>query len=83
MVDVKIVFEVEQAGCESCANLIGAALGEVATVESVATDESADLATVVLSGAPSPGAVDAALAEASAGAGHDYRVRAGSWRALG
>lgn len=78
-----MVFEVEQAGCESCGKLIGAALGEVGTVESVAIDESADLATVVLSGAPAPGAVDTALEEASAGAGHEYRVRAGSWRTVG
>ncbi len=79
---MSVAFEVEQAGCESCGNLIGAALAEVATVESVEIDEGADLATVVLSGAASRGAVDTALRDAAAGAGHEYCVRAGSWRAL-
>lgn len=80
---MKVVFDVEQAGCESCGKLISGALSKVGAVESVEIDESADLATVVLSGAGSQGAVESALEEASAGAGHDYRVRAGSWRALG
>jgi copper chaperone CopZ len=79
---VKVVFEVEQAGCESCGKLISAALGEIGAVESVEIDESADVATVVLSGAASRDAVDSALEDASAGAGHAYRVRASSWRAL-
>lgn len=77
---MKVSFEVEQAGCESCGKLIDAALSQVAAVESIAIDVDADTATVVLSGSVAPGAVDNALAEASAGAGHVYRVRAGSWR---
>jgi len=77
---MSVVFDVEQAGCESCGKLISAALSHVGTVESIDIDESSDTATVVLSGQPSPASVDAALEEASAGAGHAYRVRAGSWR---
>lgn len=80
---MKVVFDVEQAGCESCARLIGAALSNVGTVESIEIDEAGDRANVVLSGTPSREAVDAALAEASAGAGHAYSVQAGSWRPSG
>jgi copper chaperone CopZ len=77
---MRVVFDVEQAGCESCATLIAAALRTVGTVESIDVDETADTAKVVLSGFAERDAVDAALAEASAGAGHAYCVRAGSWR---
>jgi copper chaperone CopZ len=77
---MRVVFEVEQAGCESCGKLIGTALSDVGTVESIDIDEDADIATVVLSGPASAGAVDAALEEASATAGHAYRVRPDSWR---
>ena len=77
-----VVFAVEQAGCESCGRLLGTALGEVGTVESIEIDEDADIATVVLSGPASRSAVDAALADASSGGGHVYRVRADSWRPL-
>lgn len=77
---MKIAFEVEQAGCESCGKVIGAALGKVGTVESIEIDETADRAKVVLSGSAGRDAVDSALAEASAGAGHAYSVQAGSWR---
>lgn len=81
--DVRVVFDVEEAGCESCGKLIGTALSRVGTVVSIDIDEDADAATVVLSGAASRGAVDSALEEASAGAGHAYRVRTGSWHPLG
>ena len=75
------VFEVEQAGCESCAALVRDALEEVATVLDVTIDEDADLATVRLAAeAPiSEGEVDASLRDASP-EGHAYRVRPGSWR---
>ena len=76
---MSVVFDVEQAGCESCAKLIGAALDKVGTVESIEIDEAADSAKVVLSGSVDREAVDAALEDASAGAGHAYRVQAGSW----
>lgn len=78
----RVAFEVEQAGCESCGKLIAAALGGVGSVESVEIDEAADTASVVLTDAPPRPAVDAALAEASRGAGHAYAVRDGSWRTL-
>lgn len=79
---MRVIFDVEQAGCESCGKVIGAALSKVGTVESIVIDEDADTAKVVVSGPPSRDAVDAALAEASAGAGHAYRVQADSWRPL-
>jgi copper chaperone CopZ len=77
---MRVVFDVEQAGCESCGRLIGDALSKVGTVESIEIDETADTARVVLSGSAERDAVDAALAEASAGAGHVYSVQAGSWQ---
>jgi len=80
---VRVLFDVEQAGCQSCGELIGTALGRVGTVESIEIDEDSDTATVVLAGSASRGAVDSALEGASAGAGHAYRVRADSWRPLG
>ena len=43
-----LVFEVEEAGCESCAALVRGALEPLATVESVEVDEAADRATVRL-----------------------------------
>ena len=79
---VTVVFDVEQAGCESCGRLIRGALSALGAVERLEIDEAADRATVVLSGEPSREAVDAALLQASADAGHEYRVRAGSWRDL-
>jgi copper chaperone CopZ len=78
---VTVEFVVSEAGCESCAALVRAALEPFGTVESVEVDEAADEATVRLAGDASEQAVDGALAEASAGAGHAYRVRPGSWRA--
>lgn len=80
---MSVVFDVEQAGCESCGALIEAALSQIAMVESIDIDEDADTATVVLSSPPSRASVDTALTAASADAGHAYRVRAGSWRPLG
>ena len=80
---MRILFDVEQAGCESCGELISTALGRIGVVESIEIDEDSDTATVVLAGSASRGSVDAALEEASAGAGHAYSVRADSWRLLG
>jgi hypothetical protein len=79
---VKIAFDVEQAGCESCGARVRSALAPLGSVESVRIDEEADTARVVLavpSAATDQAVVDAALAHASAGAGHLYRVRPGSW----
>lgn len=80
--DAGTTFEVEQAGCESCAALVRDALEEVVPVAGVSIDETADLATVRLGhGAPpSVEEVDRLLAEASEGTGHAYRVKPGSWR---
>ena len=78
---MKVVFDVEQAGCESCGKLIRTALGEAGVVESISIDEDADVATVVLAGDVSRAAVDVALEQASPGSGHAYRVRPDSWRA--
>ena len=75
-----VVFEVEQAGCESCAALVRDALEEVATILDVTVDEEADRATVRLeAGSLSSGEVDRLLGEVSP-EGHAYRVRPGSWR---
>jgi Heavy-metal-associated domain len=79
-VDVTL-FEVEQAGCESCAALVRDALEDVGTVLEVTVDEKADLATVRLEALvmPPEGDIDRLLSEASP-EGHAYRVRPGSWR---
>lgn len=81
---MRIAFDVEQAGCESCGKLVRTALEPLGAVEVLTIDEHADLAGVVLAAtaAPVQAVVDEALGEASAGAGHRHRVRAGSWRAL-
>ncbi len=81
---MKFGFDVEQAGCDSCAKRVRGALAPLGQVEAVEIDEPADLATVVLTSTfePSQAAVDQALCQASAGAGHLYRVRPGSWRLL-
>lgn len=75
-----VVFEVEQAGCESCAARVRAALEPLARVDEIAIDEEADAATVHASGDVTESAVNGALAAASHGSGHVYRVRPGSWR---
>ena len=77
------VFEVEQAGCSSCADRVSAALAAVGRVEEVVVDEKRDTATVRLSGAVTLSAASAALDLASEGSGHSYRIREASWRTLG
>jgi copper chaperone CopZ len=78
---VTVEFVVSEAGCEACAALVRDALEPFGTVESVEIDADADEATVWLDASASEEAVNGALADASAGAGHAYRVRPGSWRA--
>jgi len=75
------VFEVEQAGCPSCAALVRDALEQVATVLDVTIDESADQAIVRLVAGTSvtEEAVDGLLRDTSP-EGHAYRVKPGSWR---
>jgi len=77
-----LVFDVEQAGCESCAARIQGVVTQLAPVVEVVIDADADEATVTLEA----GAVateddlNRVLAEASDGSGHVYRVRPGSLR---
>jgi cation transport ATPase len=79
----EIRFVVEHAGCSSCARRVRDALTTLTTVWEVDVDENADVAAVRVAASPgvTPATVGAALEEASAGAGHEYRVQAGSWSA--
>lgn len=79
---VEIRFEVEQAGCESCATRVRGALAPLLEISTLEIDESRDAAVVVARADREPRveAIDALLAAASEGAGHAYRVRPGSWR---
>lgn len=76
------VFEVEHAGCPSCAKRVREAVTRLADVAEVEIDEQADTATVRLAGYPAPSeeAVNEVLLDASEGSGHAYRVLPGSWR---
>ena len=77
-----VAFVVEAAGCESCAKLVRAALEPLGGVGSIKVDEAADEAVVRLdTRGATESDVNRALAVVSAGAGHDYRVRPGSWDA--
>ena len=78
---MSVAFVVEEAGCASCAALVREALEPLGRVESVEVDEAADVSRVVLSGSASEAEVATALAGASEGAGHAYRIQPGSWRA--
>ena len=76
------MFEVEQAGCESCAARVRGALDPIVAVAWIEIDEDSDTAAVRL--APGTDAteedVNRALLEVSHGSGHAYRVKPGSWR---
>jgi copper chaperone CopZ len=77
-----VAFRVEQAGCESCASRVRAALAGLVMVEEITVDEDADEAAV-RAHAPEGldvATVDDALRDASGGSGHTYRVSPGSWR---
>jgi hypothetical protein len=78
---VEITFVVEEAGCDSCAALVRDALEPLGEVRSLEIDDVADLATVSLVPARplEEAEIAAALAEASEGTGHAYRVQPGSW----
>jgi copper chaperone CopZ len=78
---VVVRFAVENAGCSSCVKLVGEALSAIGDVELVELDEEADLASVSLDAATALSVedVDTALARASEGSGHAYRVQPGSW----
>ncbi|MEP7334147.1 MAG: heavy-metal-associated domain-containing protein [Actinomycetota bacterium] len=75
-------FEVEQAGCASCAARVRGALAPLLEISTLEIDESRDAAVIVARASEEPPveAVDELLAAASEGAGHTYRVRPGSWR---
>jgi hypothetical protein len=75
-----LVFEVEQAGCASCAELVREALAPLGTVGEIEIDEDADSATVRLASGASVDDVNRALLEVSHGSGHAYRVKPGSWQ---
>lgn len=78
-----IRFEVEDAGCDSCAARVRGAIEPLAAVAGTEVDHDADRTTVRLA----PGAtvseedVEHALAAASEGTPHTYRLRPGSWAA--
>jgi hypothetical protein len=76
-------FVVEHAGCPSCGELVRAALEPFGVVRELTVDEADDSSSVRMrfAAGPSQEAVDATLADASVGSGHEYRVRPGSWHA--
>lgn len=75
----RVSFVVEQAGCDSCAARIRAALTDVARVEAIEVDEEADTAFVRLSADDISQVRISAVLESASGSGHIYRVREGSW----
>jgi hypothetical protein len=79
---VEVSFEVEQAGCASCAARVRGALAPLLEISALKIDESLDAATVTARAAEEPPVetIDELLAAASEGAGHAYRVRPGSLR---
>lgn len=81
---VEITFEVEQAGCASCAARVRDALAPVLEISELEIDESLDAAAITARAVEEPavGMIDQLLAEASEGAGHQYRVRPGSLRVV-
>lgn len=76
-------FVVENAGCSACAERVYAALSPLGLIDGVTIDEDADSATVSMRTGMSVSQeeVNRALAAASEGAGHKYRVQAHSWQA--
>ena len=79
---LEIEFLVEQAAGASCAAIVRETLTPIAVVQEIVVDETADCAAVRVAFSPdlSQEAIGRALLNASA-AGHEYRVRSGSWRA--
>ncbi len=79
-----VTFQVEQAGCESCAARVRSALEPLADVTEIAIDSAAGAATVRASGdGLIEDAVNRALETASHGSGHAYHVKSGSWQVNG
>jgi hypothetical protein len=79
---VEVSFEVEQAGCVSCAARVRGALEPLLEISAVEIDESLDAAVVSARAVEQPRVetIDELLSAASEGAGHAYRVRPGSLR---
>jgi len=75
-------FVVEQAGCESCAGRVSAALAPLGVVDDVVIDEANDVGLVRMTAKDglSEKDISGCLLEASTGSGHAYRVRPGSWQ---
>ena len=82
MIATRQRFEVEHAGCSTCAERIRDALSTVVTIEEITIDEGTDTARVLIrrEAAIQEPAVNEILAQASAGSGHEYRIKPGSWR---
>ena len=81
---VEVRFEVEQAGCASCAARVRGALAPLLEISTLDIDESLDAAVVTARAAEEPRVekLDELLAAASEGAGHTYRVRPGTLRRI-
>ena len=81
---VEVSFEVEQAGCASCAARVRGALAPLLEISGLEIDEYLDAAVITARAAEEPpvGMIDLLLAAASEGAGHNYRVRPGSLRVV-
>jgi len=81
---VEVSFEVEQAGCASCAARVRGALVPLLEISTLDIDESLDAAVVTARAVEEPRVeeLDELLAAASEGAGHAYRVRPGSLRLI-
>jgi len=81
---VEVSFEVEQAGCASCAARVRSALAPLLEISTLDIDESLDAAVVTARAVEEPRVekLDELLAAASEGAGHAYRVRPGSLRLI-
>jgi hypothetical protein len=81
---VEVSFEVEQAGCASCAGRVRDALAPLLEISGLEIDESLDAALITAQAVEEPtvGMIDQLLTAASEGAGHKYRVRPGSLRVV-
>jgi copper chaperone CopZ len=75
-----VEFLVAEAGCESCATRVRAAVETLVSVTSISIDEGGDTARVTGRTASdvTSEALDEVLAVASEGAGHRYHVVPGS-----
>jgi hypothetical protein len=84
MAESRWSFEVEHAGCSSCAERISGALSAIVDVEEIVIDEEKDMARLAIrgSGELSQAEIRDALVRASVGSGHEYHIKRGSWQVL-